>query len=206
MSRTRTTERLSEIDERVVAAAEADLDRLLSIEPSAEFAASVRARISERGVARGWRLGWLGLGLASAATLVVAFTTGGNQAGDDLAKTRDSHPQPDIVLRAPAPSLAPSLKTPSLAIKHVAGTFKTATPAIKEPAVLIDASFAQAIRRLALSTANLALEETTRDASAAPISDAPVPSVVVEPLRVPELVLKPADQTAVGQTDREHKE
>ncbi len=40
------TERMTEFDERVVAAAEADLDRLLSIEPSPEFAAKVRARIA----------------------------------------------------------------------------------------------------------------------------------------------------------------
>ena len=203
MSRTRTNDRLSEIDKRVVAAAETDLSRLLSIEPSPEFAAKVRARISDRGVARGWRVGWLGLGLASAATLIVALTTGGNPAGDDRANTPDSHPQPDIVLRAPIPQPA---------VASGGRTLKTARPVrppvveAHHPEVLIDASFARAIRRLALSTANLALEETTRDASAAPVSDAPVPSVVVEPLRVPELVLKPADQTAVGQTDREHKE
>ena len=40
------TEQMTEFDERAVAEAEADLERLLSIEPSPEFAAKVRARIA----------------------------------------------------------------------------------------------------------------------------------------------------------------
>ena len=193
MSRTRTHDRLSEIDERVVAAAEADLNRLLSIEPSPEFAARVRARISEPHAARGWRVGWLGLGLVSAAALIIAVTLAGDSPGiDDRPTTRPTGPQHDIVLRAPTPQPA------------VTSGDRTARPVprrvveVHHADVLIDASLAQAIRRLALSTANLALEETTPDAGAPPVSDAPVPSMVVEPLKVPELVLKPADQTSGG--------
>ena len=53
MSRTQIHDRLSDIDERVVADAEADLDRLLSLEPSPEFAARVLARIKAPHAARG---------------------------------------------------------------------------------------------------------------------------------------------------------
>jgi hypothetical protein len=193
MSRTRTQDRLSDIDERVVAAAEADLNQLLSIEPSPEFAAKVRARISEPYTASGWRVGWLGLGLVSAAALIIAITLGGGSpVVDDRPTTRPTGPQHDIVLRAP---------TPQPAVAPGGRAARPVPPPVVEvhhAEVLIDASLAQAIRRLALSTANLALEETTPDASAPPVSDAPVPSVVVEPLRVPELVLKPADQTSGG--------
>lgn len=195
MSRTRTDDRLNEIDERVVAAAEADLNRLLSIEPSPEFAAKVRARISEPQTAGGWRIGWLGLGLASAAALIIALTPGGNPTGDDRAKTRDRHPQQDIVLRAPTSRpLAPSVKTPLLPTVHVARSFKTAPAPIDEPVVLIDASIAQAIRRLALSTRNTTFDETAPGVNPRPASEVSLPSVVVEPLTVPELVLKPADR------------
>lgn len=74
MSRTRINDGLSEFDERVVAAAEADLDRLLALEPSPDFAARVLARISAGHAARGWRAGWAGVALASAAAVVVVGT------------------------------------------------------------------------------------------------------------------------------------
>lgn len=213
MSRTRTNDRLSETDERVVAAAEADLDRLLSIEPSPEFAAKVRARIREPQKGRDWSAGWLGLALASVAALIIAV-------GDPLG-WRVSETAP-IPVETAVTSAGRGLKTAPPAVAKTAPTavaIKTAPPAValetapdpvdrnrpRGPEVLIDPSLGQAIRRLALSTANLALDPTPV-ASAPPVFDAPVSSVVVEPLRVPELVLKPADQTAVAKTDNEHKE
>jgi len=198
MSRTRTHDRLSEIDERVVAAAEADLNRLLSIEPSPEFAAKVRARISEPRAARGWSAGWLGLALASVAALTIAV---GDPVGWRVPKTAPIPAQTAVTsgghsLKAAPPPIAPSVEPPTHRLRTAPNP--VARNRAVQPEVLIDPSLGQAIRRLALSTTNLALDATTPDASAPEISDAPVPSVVVEPLKVPELVLKPAAQTSGG--------
>ena len=216
MSRTRANDRLSEIDERAVAAAEADLNRLLAIEPSPEFAAKVRARIREPQKARGWSTGWLGLALASAAALFVAM---GDPAGWRVPK---SAPVPvETTVTSVGRGLKAAPPTAGLATAPTAVTVETAPTAVArktaptavalktapdptgrnrsgQPVVLIDPSLGQAIRRLSLSTANLALDPTMPDGSAAPAFDAPVPSVVVEPLEVPELVLKPADRTSGG--------
>ena len=205
MSRTRTHDRLSEIDERVVAAAEGDLSRLLSIEPSQEFAAKVRARISEPQTARGWSAAWLGLAVASVAALIIAVD---NPVGWRAPKTAP------IPVDPPVAAVGPSVKSGPLPVDPPAADrghgVKTAPTAVAlrtapgpvgrnrsaQPEVLIDPSLGQAIRRLALSTTNLALDATTPNTSAPPVSDASVPSVVVEPLTVPELVLKPADQNS----------
>ena len=65
------TEPLNDLDERLVTEAEADLERLFTIEPSPEFAATVRARIAEERTNRGHRWGWIGLLAPVAAALIV---------------------------------------------------------------------------------------------------------------------------------------
>ena len=206
MSRTRIKDRLSDIDERVVADAEADLDRLLSVEPSPEFGARVLARIKAPHAARGQRAGWAvwaGWALASAAALVIvgALTLRSGSGGRDGA-VPSSQPVPrDIVLGPDARSLVGgSPKTTPLPTDEpeaghpVARSLKTVPPRLDEPEVVIDPSLADAIRRLAVSTRNVLLDGTASDGSLQPASDVPLSSVVVEPLTVPELVLKPADQ------------
>jgi hypothetical protein len=181
---------LSEFDERVVAAAEADLDRLLALEPAPDFAARVLARISAGHVARRWRAGWAGVALASAATLIIAFTllSGSGARDSDVNASKPLHA--DVVLRSPAsdmrvrvsPVITPSIRP------------RPAGPRIGDPEVLIDRSLADAIHRLAVSTRNLTLDDGAPDDRPRPASESPAPSVVVEPLTVPELVLKPAVQ------------
>lgn len=201
MSGTRIKDRLSDIDERVVADAEADLDRLLALEPSPEFAAKVLARINAPHAARGRRLGWVGLALASAAALVIAsaLTLRSGSGVRDSAVMTPQPVHPDIVLGPDARSpVGGSLKTAPLPTdepkaRHPVG--RSAPPlGIDEPEVVIDPSLADAIRRLAISTRNVLLDDTASDSSLLPASDVSLPSVVVEPLTVPELVLKPADQ------------
>jgi hypothetical protein len=63
---------MTEDDERVLAAAERDLERLLSVEPSPDFAARVRDRISDE-AARRWTAGWWLPAAAAAAAFVVAL-------------------------------------------------------------------------------------------------------------------------------------
>lgn len=198
MSGTRINDRLSDIDERVVADAEADLDRLLALEPSPEFAAKVLARINAPQAARGRRLGWVGLALASAAALVIAVTLRSDQAEPHRAPSSAKPLQQDVVLSVepsdmPGPiPLAITLERGRAAQRLVR---RNAPPRrTDEPEVVIDPSRADAIRRLAISTRNVLLGDTASDSSLLPASDVSLPSVLVEPLTVPELVLKPADQ------------
>jgi hypothetical protein len=198
MSRTRIKDRLSDIDERVVADAEADLDRLLSLEPSPEFAARVLARIKAPHAARGWRAGWAswaGWALASAAALVLvaALTLRSGSSVRDAAVTSPQPVHRDIALSGPTSDKGGAGSEPE-AGHPVVGSLKTVPPRLDEPEVVIDPSLADAIRRLAVSTRDVMLDGTTSDGSLQPASDVPLSSVVVEPLTVPELVLKPADQ------------
>jgi hypothetical protein len=201
MSRTRINDRLSEFDERMVAAAEADLDRLLSITPSAEFAARVVARISADHTCRGHRAGWVGLALVSAAALVIAFALRSDRAQPDRAPSFAKPPHQDVVLSVEPLEMQGSVslavtapKGGRAAHRPVGRSLKTAPLRVAEPEVLVDPLLGDAIRRLAVSTRNVLLDDTTSARSLQPASDVPVPSVVVEPLTVPELVLKPADQ------------
>src|SRR3982751_4679612 len=66
------TEQMNDFDQRMVAAAEADLQQLLAIEPSPEFAARVRVRVHERRESPAKVWGWFGLATVTAAALAVA--------------------------------------------------------------------------------------------------------------------------------------
>jgi hypothetical protein len=208
MSRTRINDRLSEFDERRVAAAEADLDRLLSITPSPEFAAKVLARISTEHTGRGQRVGWVGLALASAAALVIAFTLRSDPAEPDRAPLFARPPQQDVVLSVEPLDMREPISLAVTAPPRRAHLSPQRLVRSAEPEVLIDRSIADAIRRLAVSTRDIPLDDTAPDGRPQPASESPMPSVVVEPLIVPELVLKPADQSGERQgTMRfEHKE
>ena len=199
MSRTRINNGLSEFDERVVAAAEADLDRLLALEPAPDFAARVLTRISAEHTGRWRRAGWVGVALASAATLVIAFTLRSDPGVRDRAPSFAKPPHQDVVLGVEplemqgAVSLAVTApKGGRAAHRPVGRSLKAAPLRVADPEVLIDPSLAQAIRRLASSPRTVPLEEPEASPPFKP--EVSVPSVVVEPLTVPELVLKPADQ------------
>jgi hypothetical protein len=100
MSRNKVDDGLNEIDARAIAAAEADLQRLLSVEPSVEFAAKVRERIAaERSDAPRWFTAWrLTLAAASLAVvgLLIAFAV-------RRTPSEVPSPAPSIVKREPAP-------------------------------------------------------------------------------------------------------
>jgi hypothetical protein len=187
------TERMTELDERLVAAAEADLQQLLSIDPSPEFAARVRSRIDENRQSRvSKRWGWIGLAVATAAAviLVVVLRTDHNAPTTQRVAIPG---RPDITLKAPPVEHNPS---PLPTAPHQVASRRGSTPAVAPPAspeVIIDAAMTDAIRRMAMS-----LRNTRPDAAAAEQlqieTGEPVPLTIAEPLNVPELVLRPADQ------------
>ena len=148
MSRIRIDDRLSEFDERVVAAAEADLDRLLSLEPSPEFAARVLARISAGRTGRWRRAGWAGVALASAAAVIVvgtAITLRQHQSVVDGPIVGVSA-RPDTKLAVDS-----SLTAPVVPVRHVAPVPSRPEPQPADPEVLVPDEGRLAIARLLAS-------------------------------------------------------
>ena len=186
------TNRLSDLDERAVAAAEADLTRLLSIEPSPEFVAKVRARIDESREVKERKFGWLALSLASAAAVTVAIAIQIAPAVREGVAPPSGTRRADVALKIPpAAGEIPPVEHPKMAV--AAGRHRETIASFpKEPEVLVDPSLAAAIRRLALGTRNTTLDESASTKPEGAVADSAA-SVVVEPLAVPELVLKPAD-------------
>ena len=194
------TEQMTEFDERVVAEAEADLERLLSIEPSPEFAAKVRARIAAVPAARGWSLGRLLVPLGAAAALVLVVTLATNwparEAKPSFATTR----QDDIVLSAAKPNEATDSVPVTSAIERRPAVRRATAAPQREPEIIIDPAITDAIRRLAVAARSTTLDGSKGESIAAPNGENDT-LPVSEPLDVPELVLKPADQTG-GQSHR----
>jgi hypothetical protein len=186
------TDHMTEFDERVVAEAEADLDRLLAIEPSPEFVAKVRARIAAEPPARRWHWGRLLVPVAAAACLVLVVVQWNGRRHDEgpVATGR----QGDIVLHRATPTDVPADVTARLAADVTPPTRRAAAPLQREPEITIDPSMAEAIRRLAVGARNTTLDGSKGESIAAPDS-ASETLPIAEDLNVPEIVLKPADQT-----------
>lgn len=188
------TEPLTELEEHLVAEAESDLQQLLAIEPSPEFPAKVRARIHETREARAKRWGWMGVAIASASAAVIVIAVLRMEHGSPATHSVEFVRRPDVTLSAPArvedgPAL-PALPPRGVPVRRV--PTRAAEPAATAE-IIIDHAMTDAIRRMAMS-----LRNTEPDASAAEQLQIqmgePVPLTIAEPLNVPELVLKPADQ------------
>jgi hypothetical protein len=178
---------MNDFDERAVSAAEADFERLLSVEPSPEFAAKVRARVAEErmnrpedgaGSAR-WRLaaavdcGWWSFA-AAFTKMTFAFSTAA--PADTVLSLPNGAPNPV--------SVAPGPMDDRPQVRH-------ATVSQQKAEIIIDPAIGDAIRRLAVATRN-----TTLDASKARASRRPIRSPTFCPSPnscMPELVLGPVD-------------
>jgi hypothetical protein len=160
-------------------AVDREISQLLAVEPSAGFAAKVRARIEQQPARRyDWRLRMLAP-LAAAAVIVIAvvmltrkpavpmFGSAGLQAGLTGADVHLS-PPPAPPSQIPAPLRLKS-------VRHLQQT--TRSVRASEPEVLIDPSVARAIRRLTMERP--VLPQVPPEPSLDP--------VVIEPLRVPDV-------------------
>jgi len=202
------TEQLTEHDERLVSAAEADLHHLLSIEPPPEFTARVRARVRENHDAPSRRWGWIGLALATtaaAALVVTALVRTGHTPGGSLQRTEIAR-RGDVVLE-PTASVSDHPPAPPSATSRVESKRPSARVAVHAeatPEVVIDPAMTDAIRRISMSIRNSApdpsVAETLRTETASTALTAP------DPLMVPEIVLKSADQNGGDQTPFEQDE
>jgi hypothetical protein len=156
-----------------------ELSQLLAIEPSADFAAKVRARIEQEPVrANGWRL-WILAPLAAAAIIVIAtamITRTPAVPPDGSAGLQAGRPRADVRLSSPpAPSSQIRTTPRPTSVRHVQHTTRAARGS--EPEILIDPSLAQAVRRLVAE--QRVLPEVPPETTLEP--------VVVEPLKVPEI-------------------
>lgn len=192
------TERLTEGEARIVAAAEADLQRLLSIDPSPEFASRVRSRIDQNRRTHTTVWAWVGVGLAAAATVVLLVALRTDRSSPAPQPVTATHA--DIPLRPPA-TPAEKLSPPSLAAAKPVVSQRRSEGSAKGPAtpeVIIDAAMKAAIQRMTIS-----LRNTSPDVSVAESLQVeeghPAALKIAEPLNVPELVLKPAEENGGDQ-------
>ena len=185
------TEPMTELEESLVAEAEADLQQLLSIEPSPDFAAKVRARVHERHERRAMRWGWIGFAITAAAALILVAVL---RTADSASGTQDVE-----VVRLPDTPLTASVpmdhgSTPVTTAAHYAAVHKPSTNTVEtgaSPEVIIDPAMTSAIQRLAAGARNTILDGSNGESIAADAHAGALP--VAEPLKVPELVLSPAD-------------
>jgi hypothetical protein len=184
---------LTEDERRLMETIEADLDRLLAVEPSPEFAARVRARIGAADRDGGWSFPWA---LAAAAVLTIVtgilFATLRDAPGPiDSAAITTGH---DVALPA---SVGPS---PAVAVDPPPGARSVrarATPAPVardvEPEVLVPDDFRLAIGRVMemvrAGTLNERVFPTERAAATVEESTEPMAPIVVEELLVPPINL-----------------
>jgi hypothetical protein len=193
------TEPLTELEEHLVAEAESDLQQLLAIEPSPEFPAKVRARIHETREPSAKRWGWMGVAIASASAAVIVIAVLRMEHGSPATHNVEFVRRPDINLSAPAPlEHGPTL--PTLASRAV--PVRQVPRRMTEPAataeIIIDRAMTDAIRRMAMSVRNTEPDASTAEQLQIQMGE-PAPLTIAEPLNVPELVLKPADQNGGNQ-------
>jgi hypothetical protein len=179
---------LTDEEQRLMDAIEADLDREMAVEPSPDFAARVRARIGAADRDRGWSVPW---GLAAAA--VLALATG------ILIATRPGQPAEmhspmivaghDVALpapRVPVPIAATTRPAQARLVRIPPAAAATA-PAV-EPEVLVPPEFRLAIGRVMdmVRARTLNKETFPREPTTATVEESPEPApMVVEELQVP---------------------
>jgi hypothetical protein len=203
------TEKLIDQDERLVSAAEAELRRLLSIEPSAEFAARVRSRLRDTHDAPSRRWGWIGLALAStaaAALIVTAIVRTGQTPVGSLERTEIAR-RADVELIPPVSVLGnPPARTRSTSHVAIKRPSSVAGEQVEvAPEVVIDSAMTAAIRRMAMSLRNSPPDPSVAEKLHTETGET-AELTVSHALMVPEIVLKPADQSGGTQTPFERDE
>jgi hypothetical protein len=187
-------ESLNDVDLATAAAAEADLRRLLAIQPSIEFVPRVRARVAAEPAAVGWRRPLIALTCASICALVVVLTLCGGPEVQNASRTGIPAVslRPDIVLESQSRGAEPA------APRHAAAARRDRRerhgPQVGRAApIVIDPTLAQAIRRMMASPQTMTVNSTLKSAPASIAGEVPA-LFVAEPLDVPELVLRSADE------------
>jgi hypothetical protein len=187
------TESMSDPGASGLAAFDADLERLLDVEPSPEFVARVRTRIAAERAGRDWRMTRLAVSLAAAAALILALVL---RSGPAMQEGRPPAAMSHHDIQLPNPEAPPAPASSVQAVPHTPRPRAGAPHPASEPDVIIDPSLSAAIRRLTIASRSNTLDPAAPEVSA-PVTREPDALAVAEPLLVPELVLPPADQAAV---------
>ena len=166
--------------EQPVSAAEADLERLLAIEPSAGFRARVRERVAAESV-RGQRWSWTLVLVRAGALVAVGVALLTPTLRLDVDRPTPPSAPPVFLTAVHRPEAVPLLvrhePTPAPEIARR----RTASPVPRDPEVVWDARGAHAIARLV----DLAHEGTI-------VSPPPVPErtpLAVQPLSIPPVTI-----------------
>jgi hypothetical protein len=191
MSSEHSIDALTDDERRLMETIEADLHREMAVEPSADFTARVRARISAADRDGGWRFPWA---LAAAAVLTVAtailFGMLRDAPGDSGAPaTIAGH---DVALQAPKPPapVVAATRPPDATLVRVPPTQAANAPAV-EPEVLVPQDLRLAIGRVMdmvrAGTLNERVFPSDRAAAGVEESAEAVAPMVVEELQVPPI-------------------
>jgi hypothetical protein len=158
-----------------------ELASALSIEPSPEFRARVRARIASEPAPRSWYLQWrvAGVGVGAVAVAMALVLGRLDPAGDTR---RPSRP---VTERSPLPSTALTASPVSMPVlQAVATTVSRRKPRVHEPEVLVapgeirglgqlEAIVNQGRMQFVFSDASSLERESAKDIAIAPIAIAP---------------------------------
>ena len=207
MSSEHAIDALTDDERRLMETIEADLDREMAVEPSADFAARVRARISAADRDGGWRFPWA---LAAAAALTIATgilfvtlrdapeKTGSPAltAGQDVVLPAQRVPDPVMATgRTPGSDgarSAPALTTASTRSRTTGPGTKIDRQIARaaEPEVLVPDDLRLAIERVMAMGRAGALNKQTfpPERTTATVEESPEPvAMVVEELQVPPI-------------------
>ena len=121
-----------------------ELASLLSVEPSAEFRARVRARIEGEPAPRSWYLPWrvAGAGVATLAVVMAIVVARINPANSGRKATEPAFD------RSALPATALSVPLPSVSMRRSAASIHRVTPPVSAE-VMVSASEARGLRQLA---------------------------------------------------------
>lgn len=179
---------------------DAELRRLLSVTPSPQFEATVRTRVSrERMAGSWWSRGWM-LAATGAVAVVIAVASGAMMRDTSSSPAPVSQsPSVVAVSEPPAPLVQPASQPPierrhpetsapesRIARRHPPVRTVRAAPVAREPGVLVDARQTAGMNRL---------YEMVRAGTVLAVAESPSTAdrpIVVEPLRVPALIIDTA--------------
>jgi hypothetical protein len=161
-----------------------ELASALSIEPSPEFRARVRARVASEPAPRSWYLLWrvVGVGVAAVAVVMALVLGRLDPAGDTRSASRpvtERSPLPSTVLTA-SPVSVPVLQAVATAVSR-------RKPRVREPEVLVSPSDVRGLRQLAAIVREGRTQFVFADEQAPDVVQEPVRDIVIAPIAIASL-------------------